>query len=585
MGHRQLLVMLLCLALTACSLGTDLSVPATSTDTGRGDSDADPGDTPDGPDVPGDTQIPDLPTDECEDGDVTGCPILQGAYVTDCVDGRCIYLCDDFAADSNGDLALGTAGNGCECQGIEEICDGDDNDCDGEIDESFPGAQACPGEGICQGAQTSCGFPGCSVDLYESYTGGAYTHKLDGVCDGVDSDCDGVDDEDCCEDGSNGYLFDVARRDNRNRQVRPTLAVSPVGDTAVAWEETNSATLGTFDPQDARIRLRVFGPALTDITSTITVTPEFQTTTFWPKLAHDGVDFYLVYLESGVSQMDLKEARLMPGQGPVDTRTITTVPLQRIHAPAFAAHAGVRLVAWANAHPSQCSDLHQACIEVSATVGEQNFQQVLGGGDVVGPPAVASRDGRSIVVWSASMDGSTQLRWRTFAGSAPANSGSRSMGATVSPSDLHPDVTATPNGWAIAHQARDTPDNAVLILTLLDEQGAILGGGGTLPVTDGGDDLKDLQNVAIAAANRGAVLFHDGRQALSFLPFNADGLEVGVAQSQTSFGAIDTYGLALATDPRTELIGAVSRDIDTEGGLRSDVYLFWVNNDGSTLCR
>jgi hypothetical protein len=70
---------------------------------------------------------------------------------------------------------------------LEEICDGDDDDCDGEIDEGYDTDE--------DGA-TTCG--GDCDDGDESRYAGAYEH-----CDGIDNDCDGTTDPDCgCTTGA-----------------------------------------------------------------------------------------------------------------------------------------------------------------------------------------------------------------------------------------------------------------------------------------------------------------------------------------------------------------------------------------------
>ncbi len=78
--------------------------------------------------------------------------------------------------------------NNPSCTGGQEICDGADNDCDGTIDEDFPrrgipcgnNLGVCAAVTICEGGQEVC------------Y---AIVEPTGEICDGLDNDCDGQEDE------------------------------------------------------------------------------------------------------------------------------------------------------------------------------------------------------------------------------------------------------------------------------------------------------------------------------------------------------------------------------------------------------
>ena len=75
-----------------------------------------------------------------------------------------------------------------------ESCDGEDNDCDGTIDEGFGLADACEGEGRCGVGFIECDEQGgtrCSTD-----PAGSTSQAQPERCNAEDDDCDGISDED-----------------------------------------------------------------------------------------------------------------------------------------------------------------------------------------------------------------------------------------------------------------------------------------------------------------------------------------------------------------------------------------------------
>ncbi len=86
---------------------------------------------------------------------------------------------------------------------VAETCDGQDEDCDGQTDEEVTPPACLLQAGVCAGARRRCDsaqgmFVACGADEY-----GAFYQAVEAACDGRDNDCDGTVDEGCqCLDGA-----------------------------------------------------------------------------------------------------------------------------------------------------------------------------------------------------------------------------------------------------------------------------------------------------------------------------------------------------------------------------------------------
>ncbi|HUJ59879.1 MAG TPA: MopE-related protein [Kofleriaceae bacterium] len=118
-----------------------------------------------------------------------------GNAVWGCSAGSCVIAsCDSGYHDNNNDPSDGCEFGPCFITGAE-VCDGQDNDCDGNIDEDLGTPPAiCLTQGECAGTVATCTGAGGWVCNYGSTvsTDGMGNIVPETLCDGKDNDCDGI---------------------------------------------------------------------------------------------------------------------------------------------------------------------------------------------------------------------------------------------------------------------------------------------------------------------------------------------------------------------------------------------------------
>ena len=161
-------------------------------------------------------------TKDCSEGNPHGTPAgecpLDYACMSDAQGGfQCVPAsgsCTCFAENDGATRICSNSNNIGTCEGFQicnaaqgwsicnantpapEICDGVDNDCNGEIDDSLD-PLFCPlQKGVCLDSVATCrgelGYFECGADEY-----GPEYEAVEISCDGKDNDCDGTVDEGC----------------------------------------------------------------------------------------------------------------------------------------------------------------------------------------------------------------------------------------------------------------------------------------------------------------------------------------------------------------------------------------------------
>tara|TARA_B100000609_G_scaffold199625_1_gene205155 strand:+ start:7313 stop:10876 length:3564 start_codon:yes stop_codon:yes gene_type:complete len=118
----------------------------------------------------------------------------------------------------------------CNIQDFEQtesLCDGKDNDCDGLVDEAL--TRPCANQtGVCKGTVQRCQFAAWSTCETTGY------QPSETLCDGQDNDCDGLVDEGCTACIPSHEVPPPSSRLNAN--IR-SLAISPDGTSLLAGLE------------------------------------------------------------------------------------------------------------------------------------------------------------------------------------------------------------------------------------------------------------------------------------------------------------------------------------------------------------
>ena len=518
-----------------------------------------------------------------EDFSLDTCPAIPGAQPSACAAGACAYVCAEGFVDINLDLNLDES-DGCECQRTDpptEVCDGADNDCNGDIDdedENFTAPVCENQEGVCGGATAVCdGAPlACDEGRYfensDAFSG--LEPSLETVCDSLDNNCDGEEDELCCGEGLGDTPL-VEPLEPNTVQILPAVAVADTGEVFVAWQEASSND--QTDVEDSG----VVRWAIASANGAVLATDSFDSVAvedIQPAVAFDGEAFVMVWVRESardeIAWMRIaKDGERIAGPFDVVTDAFNTLTLRD---PFLATlPSGSTVLTWSQRQACDNTDAFN-CIK-SMNISRQGipeppqeFSSSQGAIEARTPNVVLSGQG-GLVSWQ----NGANVNWIAINDQQVPTSTLRSISLGDRNLNQLPSPSTTPSGFVIAYSNRVETVFQLHIQRLAND-GSPLGEPQVL--TSGPEDKTNPRLVDLPD---GIALFWAEDDAIFFMKLDNEG---GNPQPPRRLIDHESSFDPIAAVP-IESLGMILTSAVVDPNTRDDrVNLTVLNTDGDRLC-
>ncbi len=509
---------------------------------------------------------------------------VQAACTFACATGF-VDINGDLAQGPNGDGCECQRDNPSTefCDGIDNDCDGqidaDDNDFTPDLCALQQGVCQDATALCLQGQSVDCDE---ARYLNNDATSTGLDDTLELVCDGLDNNCDGDDDEACCPEDQG--IFAIAEPFSTNlNQILPAIASNNDHSTfIVAWQE--SASSNTIQPTNTGfVRWRLIGPEGAPQSPTGTLNSDFIED-IQPTVGFNGQDFFMIWVKEGVLTDTLTLVRIgLNGQvigQPLDIVRQNIAPLSLRDPALLRANDGRLLLLWSQG--GDCTNTSaESCIRASTlaqngTLGPITELSEANGAIRARSPSAFLDGDFNMLVWHDIRPGSSGVK------SLPLSQQFQPLGpiqnTPLNDNDLIslPSIVRSGNG-AILALSDQIGETFQLKTGRLNSAGQLVGQLNTL--TNGSNNKSSPRLVPL---DGGAGLFWVEGRALFFQRIDDLGLPAGLPLPLAQDRGIGFEPVALL--PLSDAHFAVASSIENPIPVKEAVQFRLLNAEGQGIC-